>query len=105
MATIRVKLLGILNEEIDGNKTLVQKYVACFKANELSQWFQHIREKKGGRTPFKLLDSSIIKTHERVQRGINQAGYVLQEKSKVDDIKDGLLGISKTSNKVYLGAL
>lgn len=105
MPSIRVKYLGTVNKDIQSNQTVVEKHVVKVKAHELSQWFQYSREKKGGRHPFKISDSSIIKIHEKVQRGKNNFGFVLQEKNKVDDIKDVLLGIHKTDKKVYLGSL
>lgn len=104
MATIRVTYLGTLNENIENNKTVVEKHIISVKVSELSQWFQYTRDRKGGRNPFKLLDSSIIKIHERVQRGKNEAGFLLQEKNKIDDIRDTLLGINH-GQKVYLGSL
>lgn len=104
MSTIKAKYLGTINEKIDKSKTVVEKHIISVKASDLSQWFQYIRDKKGGRHPFKLSDSSIIKIHERVQRGINESGFVLQEKSKIDDIKDTLLGLN-AGQKVYLGSL
>lgn len=105
MPSIRVKYLGSVNENIDSSKTIVEKHLVSVSASELSLWFQYTRDKKGGRHPFKLQDSSVIKIHERIQRGKNEAGFVLQEKSKVDNIKDTLLGLSDDCKKVYLGAL
>ncbi len=105
MPSITAKYLGTVNPNMDSTKSVVEKNIIRVKASELSQWFQYNREKKGGRHPFKLSDSSIIQIHERVQRGKNESGFVLQEKNKVDEIRDTLLGIHKTDKKVYLGSL
>lgn len=105
MPTITAKFLGLINDNARENSPVVMKRIIKVKASELAQWFQYSREKKGGRNPFKVLDSSIIQIHERVQRGKNESGFVLQEKTKIDDIKENLLGIHKTDKKTYLGSL
>ncbi|MEV9530380.1 DNA sulfur modification protein DndB [Aliarcobacter butzleri] len=105
MPTISAKFLGLINENAKDSSPVVMKRIIKVKASELAQWFQYSREKKGGRNPFKVLDSSIIQIHERVQRGKNESGFVLQEKTKIDDIKENLLGIHKTDKKTYLGSL
>jgi len=105
MPQLYVKYLGTINENVSNEQTVVKKYIAKVTSAELSQWFQYSREKKGGRHPFKVLDSSTIKIHERVQRGKNESGFVLQDKAKIDDIKNTLLKVHKTSKKVYLGSL
>jgi len=105
MPSITAKYLGTVNPNMDSTKSVVEKNIIRVKASELSQWFLYNREKKGGRHPFKLSESSTIQIHERVQRGKNESGFVLQEKNKVDEIRDTLLGIHKTDKKVYLGSL
>ncbi|MGV6830564.1 MAG: hypothetical protein ACWA5P_03255 [bacterium] len=105
MPSIIAKYLGTINENIEENKTVVQKYIAKITIDELSQWFQYTREKKGGRHPFKVSDTSIIQIHERVQRGKNDYGFVLQDKAKIDDISKSLLKINTEAKKVYLGSL
>lgn len=105
MPNINAQYLGSVNENVEDTKTVVMKRIIKIKISELAQWFQFTREKKGGRHPFKIVESSIIQIHERIQRGKNESGFVLQEKNKIDDIKESLLGIHKTDNKVYLGSL
>ena len=105
MPKLDVSYLGTINENIYENSSVVKKYIAKVTIAELSQWFQFSREKKGGRHPFKVLDTSIIQIHEIVQRGRNDYGFVLQDKAKIDDICRTLLKTDKESNKVYLGSL
>lgn len=106
MPTITPKYLGSINDNMHNNNSpVVMKRVIKVKISELAQWFQYSREKQGGRNPFKVSDSSLIQIHERIQRGKNESGFVLQEKNKIDEIKEILLGIHKTNKKIYLGSL
>lgn len=105
MPKLNVNYLGTINNNVSDEKAVVQKYIAKITIAELSQWFQYSREKKGGRHPFKVLDTSIIQIHERVQRGKNESGFVLQDKVKIDDISNTLLKTHKEAKKVYLGSL
>jgi hypothetical protein len=99
MPQLYVNYLGVINENVSNEQTVVKKYIAKVTSVQLSQWFQYSREKKGGRHPFKVLDSSTIKIHERVQRGKNESGFVLQDKAKIDDMKNTLLKVHKTAKK------
>jgi len=105
MPRLDVTYLGTINKDISETKSVVQKYIAKITVEQLSQWFQYSRDKKGGRHPFKVSDASIIKIHERVQRGKNEYGFVLQDKTKIDDICSTLLKTHKEAKKVYLGSL
>jgi len=104
MPRLDVTYLGTINRDISETKSVVQKYIAKVTIAELSQWFQYRRDKKGGRHPFKVSDTSTIQIHERVQRG-KENGFVLQDKTKIDDICNTLLKINKKAQKVYLGSL
>ena len=105
MPRLDVTYLGTINKDISETKSVVQKYIAKITVEQLSQWFQYSRDKKGGRHPFKVSDASVIKIHERVQRGKNEYGFVLQDKTKIDDICSTLLKTHKEAKKVYLGSL
>jgi hypothetical protein len=105
MPKITLPLLDIINNHLDQNSTVVKKYIVKVTASELASWFQYEKNNKVGRHPFKVTSQSSIQISERIQRGKNENGYSLQEKSKVDDIKNTLLGIHETNKKVYLGSL
>jgi hypothetical protein len=103
MATITVDLLNELNKDLD-DKTLVKKYIIKVTASQLSQYLK-IAKDPSKLYPYKIKSDSIIKIHSDIQRGTDRDGFYLQEKRKVDDIKNTLLGINGDSSKAFLGTL
>ena len=103
MATITVDLLSELNKELD-NKSLVKKYIIKVTASQLSQYLK-IEKDISKIYPYKIKSDSVIKIHADIQRGVDIDGYYLQEKRKVDDIKNTLLGKKNDDSKVFLGTL
>jgi hypothetical protein len=48
---------------------------------------------------------SLIKIDKDAQRGLNDDGFALQDESKVVEIRDALLGVSKDAPRLYVGTL
>jgi len=103
MATITVDLLSELNKDQD-NKSLVKKYIIKVTASQLSQYLK-IEKDPSKIYPYRIKSDSIIKIHADIQRGVDIDGYYLQEKRKVEDIKNALLGKKNDNSKVFLGTL
>jgi len=103
MAKITVDLLSDLNKDFD-DKTLVKKYIIKITAYQLSQYLK-IEKDTSKLHPYKIKSDSIVKIHSDIQRGKDRDGFYLQEKRKVDDIKNTLLGINQDSSKAFLGTL
>lgn len=105
---INVKLLKHLNKEYDENKTsLMQKYMATVSASEINTYLKYEKIKSKNKNPFKIKSDSTIKIDSEIQRGLDQeTKALLQEKSKVQEIKEVLLGISEgVRQKAFLGCL
>ena len=103
---IKIKLCKHLNENFDQTKiSIVPKYLCIVTAEQINSWFKYSKIK--GKTPFKVHGDSLIKIDDIIQRGlIEETKTVSQEKSKIEEIKDTLLGKSKSINaKAYLGTL
>lgn len=103
MTSITVDLLSELNKDLN-DKTLVKKYIIKIKASQLSQYLK-IEKDISKLYPYKIKSDSVIKIHSDIQRGEDKDGFYLQEKRKVDDIKNTLLGKNKDSSKAFLGTL
>lgn len=103
MTSITVDLLSELNKDLD-DKTLVKKYIIKIKASQLSQYLK-IEKDTSKLYPYKIKSDSVIKIHSDIQRGEDRDGFYLQEKRKVDDIKNTLLGNNEDSSKAFLGTL
>ncbi len=104
MATITVDLLSELNKDRD-EKTLAKKYIIKITASQLSQYLK-IEKDSSKIYPYKIKSDSIIKIHSDIQRGKDRDGFYLQEKRKVDDIKNTLLGnTNDDTSKAFLGTL
>lgn len=103
--TFEVKLLGQVNKNLlDAAKSRVcPKHVIVVTAAQLSQWLRY--KKTGKKTPYQIEPLSLIKIDKIAQRGVTDNGFVLQDESKVSEIKEVLLGISKESSRLFLGTL
>jgi len=103
---IKIKLCKHLNDKFDKAKiSIVPKYLCVVTAEQINSWFKYSKIK--GKTPFKIQNDSLIKIDDDIQRGlIEETKTVSQEKSKIEEIKDTLLGKSGSINaKAYLGSL
>ncbi|MGF6923891.1 hypothetical protein [Paraburkholderia sp. 40] len=103
--SIEVKLLGQVNKQLvgAGNARISPKHVIVVTA---AQIFQYIRYKKiGKKNPYQVDPLSLIKLDKKAQRGISDDGFAFQDESKVAEIRDVLLGVSKEAAQMYLGTL
>ncbi|NBX69433.1 MAG: hypothetical protein EBR01_10780 [Proteobacteria bacterium] len=105
---INIKLLKHLNSSTDENKSsLMPKYIAVVSAENLNTYLKYEKIKSKNKNPFKIKTDSIIKIDSEIQRGLDQeTKALLQEKSKVEEIKEVLLGVSEgVRQKAFLGCL
>jgi len=103
---IKIKLCKFLNGDFDKSKlSIVPKYLCFVTAEQINSWFKYTKIK--GKNPFRIQSDSLIKIDEGIQRGIvEETKAIRQEKSKIEEIKDTLLGKSKKINtKAFLGSL
>lgn len=107
--TFEVKLLGKVNSQLFGSQstTLSPKYVAVVTANELQMLLRYQKADKSEKrkTPYKIDAGSIIQIDEDAQRGYTEDRYLLQDKIKVSEIRDALLGVSKEVSTLFAGTL
>lgn len=103
--SFEVRLLGQVNKSLlaDPVSRVCPKYVVTVTAAQLAQWLRY--KKFGKKTPYQIEALSLIKLDKVAQRGLTEDGFALQDESKVIEIRDALLGISKETARLYLGTL
>lgn len=90
------------------NCHVVPKYISVLTAETIATYLIYDRKKELGANPFVVLPQSIIKLDPTAQRGLASQfdKNLLQQKKKIDEIADTLLGIGKfEKNRVFLGTL
>jgi len=103
--SFEVKLLGQVNKALAANNSsrVCPKYVIVVNAAQLSQWIRY--KKVGKKNPYQIDPLSLIKLDKTAQRGLTDDGFALQDESKVSEIRDILLGVSKEAARLFLGTL
>ena len=103
--SFEVRLLGQVNRSLaaDPNSRVCPKYVITVNAAQLAQWLRY--KKVGKKTPYQIDPMSLIKLDKTAQRGLTDDGFALQDESKVVQIRDALLGVSKEAARLYVGTL
>lgn len=103
--SFEVKLLGQVNKASvnDPASSLCPKFVIVVSAAQLAQWLRY--KKVGKKNPYQVDPMSLIKIDSIAQRGLTDAGFALQDESKVAEIKEALLGTSQEVTRLYLGTL
>jgi hypothetical protein len=88
------------------NHNVVTKYLSVLTAEQISTFLTYERKKELGVNPLVISPNSIIKLDKDAQRGHadEYKKNLLQQKSKIDDIADTLLGKSE-GNRAFLGTL
>lgn len=103
---IEVELLGIINPDTTAKSALQRKFILKVTAEQLAQWLQFDRRGRAKNSPFKILEYSLIKIDDDVQRGLDVDGYLMQTAAKVMDIATTLLDPSnQLVPHLYLGTL
>jgi hypothetical protein len=103
---IEIELLGTINKTATAASPLQPRYILKVRAEQLAQWLQCERRGAGKNAPFKISKHSTIRIDESIQRGKDEAGYLLQNPRKVMEIANTLLTPAAAAiPRIYLGTL
>lgn len=101
-----LKLLGELNANFPQTAPVRRKYVVRVTAEEIARHLQYERRGKRKGDPYKIRDTSLIRIDKNIQRGMDGAGYLAQQPTKVAEMVSILLGASNAAApRIYMGTL
>lgn len=105
MPSMSLPLLADLNSRYRNSKnsTLVPRYIAKIKAEDLAIYLTYDRD--GKKHSVRLKPDSVLTLDPNIQRGRNDERKLLQEDSKINDIADTLLGQNNQQPRAFLGTL